>query len=248
MKLGLLEKTFRIIDLLKDHPHGLRLFEISNTLDLPNSSIHHILSTLRSFNYIDQDKDTKRYVLGFKFLTISSKILDNLDIRRTAYAHLRNLHNIINETVNLTVLKNGWVTFIDKIQKVGGLALDTYIGFSTLPHAAASGKVLMAYRGLNEIRDIYQNQPLKAYSKNTITSISRLLEELENIRKQGYAIDNEEYYEGVRCVAVPVKSQGNVIAAVSVTGSIFTMQIERINDEILQLLIETAQKISSEMP
>jgi len=202
MKLRLLNKTFTIIDLLKDQPRGLRLSELSNTLGLPPSSIHHILSTLRSLDYIDQDNDTKRYVLGFKFLTISGKILDNLDIRRTAYTHLRELHNTINETVNLTILKNGRVIFIDKIQKVG----------------------------------------------NTITSLARLLEELANIRKQGYAIDNEEYYEGVRCVAVPIKSRGNTIAAVSVTGSIFSMSIERINDEIIHRVKGTAKKISREMP
>lgn len=248
MKLRLLNKTFTIIDLLKDQPRGLRLSELSNTLGLPPSSIHHILSTLRSLDYIDQDNDTKRYVLGFKFLTISSKILDNLDIRRTAYTHLRELHNTINETVNLTVLKNGRVIFIDKIQKVGGLTLDTHIGFSTLPHAAASGKLLLSYRSMREIKDIYQNKPLKAYSKNTITSLARLLEELDNIRKQGYAIDNEEYYEGVRCVAVPIKSRGNTIAAVSVTGSIFSMSIERINDEIIHRVKGTAKKISREMP
>ena len=101
---------------------------------------------------------------------------------------------------------------------------------------------------MREIKDIYQNKPLKAYSKNTITSLARLLEELDNIRKQGYAIDNEEYYEGVRCVAVPIKSRGNTIAAVSVTGSIFSMSIERINDEIIHRVKGTAKKISREMP
>jgi IclR family KDG regulon transcriptional repressor len=248
MHLKLLDKTFKIIDLLNKNHQGLRLSEIVDILELPGSSIHHILSTLRSLDYVDQDQDTKRYFLGFKFLTISSKILEHLDIRRTAYTHLRELHNKLNETINLTVLRNGRVTFIDKIQKIGGLALDTYIGFSTLPHAAASGKVLLSDRGVREIKELYQNQPLKAYGKNTITSMAQLLEELENVRKQGYAIDNEEYYEGVRCVAAPIKSQGRVIAAVSVTGSIFSMSMERINNEILHLVIKTAKKISDEMP
>lgn len=248
MKLGSLEKTFNIIDLLQEHPHGLRLSEMSNILGLPLSSIHHILSTLRSFDYVDQEQDTKRYFLGFKFLTISSKILDNLDIRRTAYTHLRELHNKLNETVNLTVLRNGRVTFIDKIQKVGGLALDTYIGFSTLPHAAASGKILLADRSNQEIRELYKEQPLKIYGKNTITSMARLFEELDNVRKLGYAIDNEEYYEGVRCVAAPIMSQGRVTAALSVTGSIFSMSMERMQNEILQLVKTAAEKISREMP
>jgi DNA-binding IclR family transcriptional regulator len=248
MKLGTLEKTFQIIDLLAKHSRGLRLSEMSAVLALPSSSIHHILSMLRSDDYVDQDPDNKRYRLGFKFLVISSTILDHLDIRRTAYNHLRQLHQKVNENVSLTILRNGQVTFIDKIQKIGGLSLDTYIGFSTAPHAAASGKVLLSEMGRSEIEAIYRTQSLKAYGKNTITGMAQLMEELENVRKQGYAIDNEEYYEGVRCVAAPVRASSKIVAAVSVTGSIFTMAMERINKEIIHLVKDTAGRVSAELP
>jgi IclR family KDG regulon transcriptional repressor len=248
MKLGTLDKTFQIIDLLAKHSRGLRLSEMSAALGLPSSSIHHILSMLRSGDYVDQDSDNKRYRLGFKFLVISSTILDHLDIRRTAYSHLRQLHQQVNETVNLTILRNGQVTFIDKIQKVGGLSLDTYIGFSTAPHAAASGKVLLSELGRSEIEAIYRTKSLKAYGKNTITSKAQLMEDLENVRKQGYAIDNEEYYEGVRCVAAPVRASSKIVAAVSVTGSIFTMTMERINKEIIRWVKDTAGRVSAELP
>jgi len=248
MKLGTLDKTFQIIDLLAQHPRGLRLSEMSVALRLPSSSIHHILSMLRSCDYVDQDSDNKRYRLGFRFLVISSTILNHLDIRRTAYNHLRQLHQKVNETVNLTVLRTGQVTFIDKIQKVGGLSLDTYLGFSTAPHAAASGKVLLSELDRSEIEAIYRTNSLKAYGKNTITSMTRLMEELENVRKQGYAIDNEEYYEGVRCVAAPVRASSKLVAAVSVTGSIFTMTMERINKEIIRLVKEAAGQISADLP
>jgi DNA-binding IclR family transcriptional regulator len=248
MKLGTLDKTFQIIDLLAQNPRGLRLSEMSAELGLPSSSIHHILSMLRSSDYVDQDSDNKRYRLGFKFLVISSTILDNLDIRRTAYIHLRQLHQKVNETVNLTILRNGQVTFIDKIQKVGGLSLDTYIGFSTAPHAAASGKVLLSEMNAHEIESIYRSPSLKTFGKNTITTLSQLLKELEEVRRQGYAIDNEEYYEGVRCVAAPVRASSKVVAAVSVTGSIFTLTMDRINKEIVGLVKDTAGRISSELP
>jgi DNA-binding IclR family transcriptional regulator len=248
MKLGTLDKTFQIIDLLAQHSRGLRLSEMSAALGLPSSSIHHILSMLRSCDYVDQDSDNKRYRLGFKFLVISSAILHHLDIRRTAYNHLRRLHQEVNETVNLTILRNGRVTFIDKIQKVGGLSLDTYLGFSTAPHAAASGKVLLSELDPGEIAAIFRTNSLKAYGKNTITSMARLMEELEKVRKQGYAIDDEEYYEGVRCVAAPVRASSKLMAAVSVTGSIFTMTMERINKEIIRLVKDTAGRISADLP
>jgi len=248
MKIGTLDKTFRIIDLLAQHSRGLRLSEMSAALGLPSSSIHHILSMLRTDDYVDQDSDNKRYRLGFKFLIVSSAILDHLDIRRTAYSHLRQLHQKVNENVNLTILRNGQVTFIDKIQKVGGLSLDTYLGFSTDPHAAGSGKVLLSELGRSEIEAIYRTKSLKAYGKNTITSMAQLMEELANVRKQGYAIDNEEYYEGVRCVAAPVRASSKIVAAVSVTGSIFTMTMERINKEIIRWVKDTAGRVSADLP
>jgi DNA-binding IclR family transcriptional regulator len=248
MKLGTLEKTFRIIDLLGENPGGMRLSEMGRTLKLPDSSIHHILSMLRSHDYVDQNRDTKRYFLGFKFLSVGSKILNHLDIRRTAFDHLRRLHQTINETVNLTILRNGQVTFVDKIQRVGGLSLDTYIGYQTEPHAAASGKVLLAGLSRPEIEEIYRYKPLKAYGKNTITRMVELHREIETIRNQGYGIDDEEYYEGVRCIAAPIRSRGRTVAAISVTGSIFTLSLERINSELTALVKETANKISQELP
>jgi DNA-binding IclR family transcriptional regulator len=248
MKLGTLEKTFNIIELLSKTPRGLRLSEMSAELGLPSSSIHHIVSMLRCYDYVDQDPDNKRYRLGFKFLVVSSTILNNLDIRRTAHPHLRQLHQKVNETVNLTILRNGQVTFIDKIQKVGGLSLDTYIGFSTAPHAAASGKILLSEMSPGEIEGIYRSKSLKVFGKNTVTTVSQLLKELENVRRLGYALDNEEYYEGVRCVAAPVRASSKVVAAVSVTGSIFTMTMEKINKEIIGLVKDAAERISAELP
>jgi IclR family transcriptional regulator, KDG regulon repressor len=107
---------------------------------------------------------------------------------------------------------------------------------------------LLSELGRSEIEAIYRTKPLKAYGKNTITSMAQLMEELENIRKQGYAIDNEEYYEGVRCVAAPVRASAKIAAAVSVTGSIFTITMERINKEIIRLVKDTAGRISAELP
>jgi DNA-binding IclR family transcriptional regulator len=248
VRLSSIEKSLKIVDLLGEYPRGLSLSELNVRLGFPPSTIHHILSTLRDYNYISQDIETKKYQLGFKFLSISSIILDNLGIRRKAYRHMQRLHQLCNETVNLWILRGGRVTLIDKIQRVGGLSLDTYIGYSTDPHAAASGKVLISELEENEIREIYKTRPLRAYAKNTITNLTRLLEELDNIRKQGYAIDNEEYYEGVRCVAAPIRFEGNIKAAISITGSIFSISMERMNQELIELITETAKEVSAELP
>ena len=247
MKINSIERCLKVIDTLSDHPAGLKLTEISGYLGLHPSSVHHMVATLLPHDYITQDPDTKKYSLGFRFLEISRKILDNLDIRQIANRHLQALRRESQEAVHLAMLRGDKVVYIDKLDTPSGLSLATYVGFTTDPHAAAGGKVLLA--GLNDdaVKGIYKNKSLKGYGKNTITRLPALMAELARIRKQGYAVDNEEYYEGVRCVAAPVRSGGQVVASISITGSIFTMTQGRIEKELAAKAVKAADSVSAEL-
>ncbi len=247
MILSTLAKSLQVIETLSHHPQGLSLSQLAAQLRFPKSTIHHMLRTFLEYDYVSQDPETRKYQLGFRFLSISSRILDNLDVRRTAYPHLRRLHQACGETVHLSILRNGKVTYIDKIQKSGGLSLATYIGFSTDPHAAAGGKVLLAGLADQDVLAMYRNRPLKRYGKKTLTDRTRLLEELQKVRSQGYAIDDEEYYQGVRCVAAPVRAGGRIVAAVSITGSVFSMTMERIEQNLVGLVMKCAEEISAKL-
>jgi len=247
LKISSLDKALQIIELLSKNPQGLSLLELNQKLGFPKSSIHHILSTFIPYDFVSQDPAGKKYALGFRFLGIGRIIIDNLDIRKTAHDSLRKLHRDCHEAVHLSILRNGLVTYVDMIQKEGGLSLATYIGFTTDPHAAAGGKILLSGLSDAEVKELCQKRPLKKYGKNTITRFSRLLKEIKEIRQQGYAIDDEEYYEGVRCVAAPVRAGGRMIAALSVTGSIFTITMERIQRELIPLVKKTAEGISADL-
>jgi DNA-binding IclR family transcriptional regulator len=247
MKLTSLDKSLQIIELLSQNPQGLSLLEMSTDLGFPKSTIHHILRTFQPYGYVDQDTETRKYCLGFRFITISKVILDNIDIRKIASRHLRELYHECNEAVHLAIFRNGKVLYIDKVETPGRLSLATYVGFSTEPHAAAGGKVLLSELPPAQIMKIYTDGRLKVYGKNTITTVDKLLEELGKIRTQGYAIDDEEYYEGVRCIAAPVRAGGKIVAALSITGSVFTLTMERIDRELKGLVVKTAKNISSEM-
>ncbi|MBW2076378.1 MAG: IclR family transcriptional regulator [Deltaproteobacteria bacterium] len=225
--------------MLSRKPRGMSLSQLSEELQYPKSTVHHILSTLLPYEYVSQDPETKRYSLGFKFLSIGRVILDTIDVLE--------LHEQCKEAVHLAILRDGKVIYIDKIDTQGMVSLATYIGYRTDPHAASGGKVLLSELSRKEIMDIYRDRPLKTYGKNTITSLPRLFEELEKIKKQGYAIDDEEYYEGIRCVAAPIRAGWKVVAAVSITGAIFTMTMERIRNELKTMVMETAERISNEL-
>lgn len=225
----------------------MSLSELTEVVGFPKSTLHHILNTLLPYDYVAQDTGSKKYRLGYKFLSLGKIILDHLDVRRIAHSSLRVLQEKTRESVHLAILRNGRVTYIDKIGQPAGLSLATYIGFATDPHAAAGGKVLLSELSEREILEIYRGRELKHYGKNTVTSFEQLFAHLENIRKQGYAVDDEEYYEGVRCVAAPIRGGGKIIASISITGSIFSMNMERIHNELIGQVVQTAQKISSQM-
>ena len=247
MKLSSLDKSLNIIDLLGKNPRGLSLSKISEILQVPISTVHHILSTFLSHGYISQDSETKKYSLGFRFVSMSKTILDNLDVRKIAHDHLTRLHEKCRESVFLAVLRDGKIAYIDRINYLSGLSLATNVGYTTDPHATAGGKVLLCELTHQEIERIYGNRSLQRYGKNTITALHELFKELGNVRARGYAIDDEEYYEGVRCVGAPIRAGGKIVAALSITGSVFSMTMERINEEIVALAVETAEKISSGM-
>jgi DNA-binding IclR family transcriptional regulator len=170
--------------------------------------------------------------------------LDNIDIRKIANEHLQALHDECREAVHLAVLRNGKVIYIEKIDTDVQVSLATYIGFATDAHAAAGGKILLAEMTEDRVRNMYGNGSLKIYGKNTIKKLDALLVELRKIRRQGYAIDDEEYYEGIRCVAAPVRAGGKAIASVSITGSIFTVTPERIERELIKQVMATGNRIS----
>jgi DNA-binding IclR family transcriptional regulator len=247
MKLNTVDKALKAIELLSENPRGLRLSELSVILDVPQSSLHHTLSTLMPYDYVQQDRETKKYSLGFRFLEMSKRILDNMDLRTIARRHLDELYNQSRESTHLSILRNKKLVFIEKIGSPEGLSLATYIGFATDPHAAAAGKVLLADLSEEELRDMYLNVEFKSYAKNTIRDLNRLLNELGKVRAQGYAIDDEEYYEGVRCIAAPVRAGGKALAAVSITGSIFSFTREKVERELKQLVVGAADKISKEL-
>jgi len=247
MKLSSLDKSLNIIDLLSKNPRGLSLSVISETLHIPSSTAHHILSTFLSHGYIFKDPETRKYSLGFKFVSISKSILENLDVRTIARNHLTSLHERCRESVFLAVLRDGKIAYIDRINYMSGLSLATNVGFTTDPHATAGGKVLLSGLTREEIERIYGNKSLRRYGKNTITALHDLFKELEKVKAQGYAVDDEEYYEGVRCIGAPIRAGGKIVATLSITGSVFSMTMDRISEELIELAVDTAEKISSEI-
>lgn len=248
MKLGSLEKSLHVLEIMAAHNYGLALSHLASLSGMPASSVHHILSTLRAHNYVMQDPETKKYSLGYRFLNLSRSILDSFDIRKISRPHLMRLSRKLGESVQLATLTESEILFVDKVD-ISNHQLTVRISVgSTMPvHATASGKVLMLDKSPEEIKRIFTlSCNSDKVGPKAITGLDEMYAELEKTRAQGYALDDEESFLGLRALAVPIMRGNKIIATLSVTGPVFSMPLPRITQEMFPYLKETADILSRE--
>lgn len=214
-----IDRCFAILEEIAKNNGEAALALLAKSLDLPHSTIHRILSTLIRLGYVEQDPSTGRYRLGLKLLSISSVILENLDLRRIARTHLVDLMRETGETANLVVLDRDEVVYIEKVETQASVRVFSLIGKRAPVHVTGAGKVLLSELGQQDVIDILRSRGMPKLTRHSITELPAMLDELAIVRKQGYAFDDEECEVGARCVAAPVRNHtGRIVAAMSVSG------------------------------
>ncbi len=243
--IQVLQRALRILDVLLEIGHALSLEEIAQRSETPKSTTFRILSNLLEQDYIARTDDG--YWLGLKMISLGTAVERNLDLRRLAHAELLKLRDVTHETTYLAVLSNDMrVVYLDKNeapQAVGVLMAS--IGMTLPMHCTALGKVIAAYKPEEDMRAWVMTHPLEARTRYTLTQIDALFTEFEAIRQRGYAIDERENNDSIRCVAAPIRnSRGEVIAAVSVAGPENRMPDPLIGSDLARHTWETAWRIS----
>jgi len=213
-----LEKLYTIIDLLEEIGE-LRLHEIADSLRLNKSTVYRFLSSLLEHGYLKKDEETSRYSLGLRFINLAESIADRLDLRTIVHPHLVDLEKVAGETIHLTVFDGKTVVYIDKVERNKPVVMYSKIGNIAPIYCTAAGKAVLAYQSDEQIAELLEGTELKQYTENTITNKDLLLEELERIRKDGFAVDNEEYERNICCIASPIwHHNGKVNAAISISA------------------------------
>jgi len=221
--------------------------ELANQLRLNKSTVLRILATFEMQGYVEQDPKSKEFRLTLKLFELGSNALARTDLLREARPFLKKLEAATGETVHLAVLDDGEAVYVDKVEGEQAIQMYSRIGRRSPVHCTGVGKVLLAFRPDEEVAAIVARRGLRKFTANTITSMSRLLEELATIRQQGVAFDDEEHEEGIRCVAAPIYDhRGEVIASLSLTVPAFRMSREKAR-EMVGLVKGTADAISSRL-
>ena len=214
-----LHKVFAVIEtVVARQDKGLTYSEILAALDLPKSSVHRTLKELTELGYLTFNPETKRYFGSLRLASLGAEVMSHFQLRDHVRPHLLELHRETDHTANLGVLDGTQGVFVDKIEsKDFGIKLFSEIGKPFPLHCTGLGKVLLAFAPEETLKALIQT-PLEALTEKTITDPDALARELAAIRKQGYALDNEEITRGILCLAAPVFGFGKDLAgAVSVT-------------------------------
>jgi len=243
-----IERMSLILEMVGQTSQGMSIRDLSVGLNLPKGTIHRILSSLSYFGYIRQDPGTKIYFLGLKLMDLNAQLSNQLDFRKVAEPILQDLAEKTKQTAHLVIYDRNEVVYVEKIetqQPAGGLKMASRVGSRNPAHSSAVGKVLLSYFPAEVLEDFIQKKRLPRRTANTITDPEAFRKHLKIVRNQGYAMDDEENEQGIRCVGAPIfDGKGRPVAAISVSGSVFQMTKKAIHDVMKGEVMAAAAEIS----
>ncbi|WP_149202401.1 IclR family transcriptional regulator [Actinotalea subterranea] len=211
-------RTLQVLELLADTGESLNLTEIAARLDLPKSSVHHMLAVLTEFGWVERDPETLRVTLGLRAWEVGQAYHVAQSMTQRARPFMDRVRDEIGETVRLAVRSGTDQVCIAKSAGPHQLVFDQRVGARLPCHATGLGKALLVGLTGPELEALYADG-LEQYTETTLPDVASLRAELEVAAGSGYAEDHGEYILGIRCVAVPVRRpDGVIVSALSVSG------------------------------
>lgn len=239
-------KAMKLLDILAASAGPLSLAEISVMTGWPKSTIHGLLSTMRETSVVSQDTEG-RYMLGIRLFEYGCTLSNSWNIIETAKPFIQHVSYHTGEAVFLSILDRGEVITLDRAENRIGLPMSAEMGCRLPVHCTSQGKLFLSYMTEEEQDQLLSRTELLAYTQHTIVTRDQLQKEFSKIRQQGYAIENGEYKVGLRSVAAPIfDADGNVRYAIGIIGMFRQLETDRF-EKAVQVVRETADKISKEL-
>ena len=241
------ERIFQVMEMLADNGE-MGLMEISVALGLHKSTVHRLLTSLIYMGYTKQDEVTQKYMLTCKVVSMAGKLLDRMDILQVAKPYLERLSDISGETVHLVQREGSNILYIYKIEaKVGTIRMVSHVGMVHPMYCSGVGKAILATLSEKELRQVWNNSIIEKKTEKTITDFEQMKYMLSEIRKHGYALDDEENEKGVRCIAACLRGhQSEVKYAFSISGPTSRMTKDRVKELAVHIL-KVQEELSGEL-
>lgn len=209
----------RLLKQFSNKDRELGVTELARRLNLGKSTVHRLVTTLTAEQLLARDPDTGKYRLGIAMYDLGSAVASHLDLHEAVIVPMERLRNLTKETVQVAVLDGRDVVYVERLDSPNTLRLFLEVGRRNSAHATSTGKVLLAHLPSAELHLLLDGWQLDSKTDQTITDHQTLIQELDQIRKQGYAHNLNESEQGVLSVAAPIRDRGGrVVAAMSVAG------------------------------
>ena len=229
------KKAFAILSAISSSRDGLGVSELAKNLKMAKSTVHGMTSALEELGAVMREPLTKKYKLGFTLLEIGRSAYSQIDLKTSSRPVTEELMEKTRTSVFLGILNWGQVTILDIVESRQDLSITAPAG-STIPlFAGAVGKVFLASMAAEEAARIINSKGLPRFTENSIVDRELYFKELEQVRENGYAVDDEEYIMGVRAVASPLIGLGQLRSAIWSVGFKASLDEARMNE----LAVET---------
>ncbi|MDD3141794.1 MAG: IclR family transcriptional regulator [Lachnospiraceae bacterium] len=232
-----LERAFDILEVLAMAEGSVGISELAKSTDMSKSTIYRLVSTMYERGYVDKTIESE-YTIGAKMFETVSYHINSLELQTESKPYLANLRREVDLTTHLGVLDGPYVVYVEKISLHPGTRLYTQVGYRSPAYCSSMGKCLLACLSGEELDETLYHYEFEKFTQNTYTDKAAFKRYLHKVRKQGWAMDNEEYQIGNRCVGAPVFDyRGDAVAAISASGT-----IEDLSDDKLEWIVEHVKK------
>ncbi|MHC4252686.1 MAG: IclR family transcriptional regulator [Planctomycetota bacterium] len=242
-----LDRALSILELLSRHPAGLIKGALARELAISPNTVYRITTTLLDRGYLESCQRTRRLRLSNKMMDLRLACVLDRSIVDTSWDVMCELRDVTTETVHLEALLDGEGVVLEEAEGLHSLRFTVDLGTRFELHAAAPGKVFLAFMGERERARLLSRLKFTRYNRRTITSRAKLAKELDLVRKRGYTLDRAEVVDGIHCVSAPIfGADGSVAAAITVTGPVSRLP-EKMFARTGRHVMEHARRISKRL-
>lgn len=239
--IQVIDRLVRLLEVLSRYSDPVPLKTLSRATALHPSTTHRILNDLVNARFVER-VDTGSYQLGLRLLELGSLVKARLNIRDAAMGPMRDLHQRTSQPINLSIRQGDEIVYIERaLSERSGMQVVRAVGGRAPLHLTSVGKLFLAADEVKAVRSYAMRTGLTGYTANSITDLARLEFELAQVRRMGFARDNEELEPGVRCIAAGIHDDGSKLVA----GLSISAPAEQVQEEWIAWLRETAGRISS---
>lgn len=242
------DHAFDVLEAFHGEEDELGITELSRRLRLHKNNIFRILATLENRGYIEQNRETDNYRLGLGTLELGQTYIRHTGLLRIARPVMEELNKKVNENIYIGILKERYAFYLDVVESNHTVRVLSRVGCRIPTYCAAIGKAQLAYETPETITEVLGKKELKKFTTRTISDRDKLLEHLVLVKELGYAIDDEEWDEGVRCVGAPIFDYTRkTMGAISISAPSVRMSMEQIKKEYVPLIKKACDEISNRL-